>query len=400
MSHENYFKFYILLTFSLPFHVIISKLEFQLSILMNAKNTDLFKRVIETDDCKTSSSLVEVNFSDIDYSKPIFLCFPGSVVSKKKNDLTTLNTEDYLKNIISTGSKYIATDEAYKALNGFIKQTERLIGSNEHQVFGIIYDNDEQGLKNHKANNYNKPETYFSPQAEKIVNDILSPLFINENSPDKKYSKDELTNNFSKLKIISYSHGSIFAADVNNALISSMVKHGYRYNQVYDALGNANLVAIGATMSLQKHKSSSLEFQSVLFTAVNDKVIYPFNKNGEKNSVRKISDKAIQVYTENPLEFYYLDNCVPHKHLKDETFHNPLSYSAFKFSKSSENEVDNLTPFMIKNAITNMFSEGEKDITKILTHNSQETPKSFYKRLYNERVENIVNKVFGSNERV
>jgi hypothetical protein len=366
---------------------------------MNAKNTDLFKRVIETNNSVASSSLEEVCSDDIDLSKDIFLCLPGSIVSKKKNDLTALDPEEYLKNMLS-GKKYAATDEAYKALSGFIKQTQKLLGSNEHQVLGVIYDNDTNGLQSHKANHYHKPDTYFSPQAESLVNDILSPLFINEKSADKKYSKEELADNFSRLKIVAYSHGSIFAADINNALINSMVKHGYRYNQVYEALGNSKLIAIGATMSLQKNKTTSLSFNSALFTAVNDKVIFPFNRSGEKDSIRKISDKAIQVFTENPLEFYYLDKCNSLKQLKDDTYHNPNSYSAFKFSESPEQVIDNLTPFMIKNAITNMFFKGEKDITKILSYNTEEKPKSFYKRLYNERVENIVNKTFGSNERV
>lgn len=296
--------------------------------------------------------------------------------------------------------KYVPSEKGKEKLNGFIKLIYKLLGEKEvassKKVIGIMYNYSEQELTMVRREYLADHNNYYDKQAKGFVTNILSQLYISKESDSGKFSSQELHDNFSKLKIMSFSQGTVFAAMVGSCLVDKMLQHKYPPEEIVSALKKAQLIGIGSAIEFGDTEKTSLFFNTILFTDKNDCLANSTVKKIGKNYVKKISDNIMQVITENPMEFrFYEQGTKTIGTLKDKQYHTPFSYALPKIGLKGE-KIDNLSSFMVQNCVINAFVNDEKDITKIPLCLNEKQLKSAFKKVYQERASFMINKAFGT----
>lgn len=202
-------------------------------------------------------TLRQLDFSDLDFSKPILVSLPG-------------------------GGAFGGNE---RSTSGMIKATEYILGrdlAQGTQIASVKYPSLLRMAFNfvrHKI----QPDTYSSPFAQQLFNGLVLPLLMDQNAPNAPDGRPMVTRNrgedfdqmlkkLNKITLFAYSAGTWVAQGICNMMNRSMKDLGYSDKEIKQAVGSVHLMAVGSVAKVVNSREDRHSFTSVFIRGGNDVV--------------------------------------------------------------------------------------------------------------------------------
>lgn len=203
------------------------------------------------------TTLNKLDFSDLDFSKPILVSLPG-------------------------GGAFGGND---RSTSGMIKASEHVLGpemAQDVQIASVKYPSLMRMAFNFIRHKYS-PDTYSSPFARQLFNGLILPLLIDTNvppSPDGRtlvrknegQDYDQMIRKLNKITLFAYSAGTWVSQGLCNIMNKTMKEIGYSDQEIKEAIGSVHLLSVGTVAKVVNSSPDRHEFTSVYVRGGNDVV--------------------------------------------------------------------------------------------------------------------------------